>query len=77
MELIEPLMKWIVAPIAAIVVWMLKRITGITTELKVFEAKLEAQAEASKNSHAALQNQMAQVLAKLDSLEAYLRGDKR
>ncbi len=76
MELIDPLMKWIVAPLVAMVIWMLKRITAMGTEMKVLEAKLEAQGEASKNAHAALQAQMTQVLHKLDSLEAYLRKDR-
>jgi len=75
-ELIDPLMKWIVAPLAAMVVWMLKKITTMSTEMRVLEAKLEAQAEASKNAHAALQQQMTQVLSKLDGIEAYLRKDK-
>jgi len=76
MELLDPLMKWIVAPLAGLVAWMMKRITNMGTEMKVLEAKLEAQGEASKNAHAALQQQMSQVLAKLDSLEAYLRKER-
>ena len=76
MELIDPLMKWIVAPLAAMVIWMLKKITAMSTEMRVLEAKLEAQAEASKNAHAALQQQMTQVLSKLDGIESYLRKDK-
>jgi len=76
MELIDPLMKWIVAPLAGMVIWMLKKITSMSTEMRVLEAKLEAQAEASKNAHAALQQQMSQVLSKLDGIEAYLRKDK-
>lgn len=75
MELIDPLMKWIVAPLAAMVIWMLKKITAMSTEMRVLEAKLVAQAEASKNAHAALQQQMSQVLSKLDGIEAYLRKD--
>jgi len=76
MEIIDPLMKWIVAPLTAMVIWMIKRITGMSTEMKVLEAKLEAQAEASKNAHASLQQQMTQVLTKLDGIEAYLRKDR-
>jgi len=75
-ELIDPLMRWIVAPLAAMVIWMLKKITNMSTEMRVLEAKLEAQAEASKNAHAALQQQMTQVLSKLDGIESYLRKDK-
>lgn len=75
MELIDPLMRWIVAPLAAMVIWMLKKITAMSTEMRVLEAKLEAQTEASKNAHAALQQQMTQVLSKLDGIEAYLRKD--
>jgi len=75
MELIDPLMRWIVAPLAAMVIWMLKKITNMSTEMRVLEAKLEAQAEASKNAHAALQQQMTQILSKLDGIEAYLRKD--
>jgi hypothetical protein len=75
MELIDPLMRWIVAPLAAMVIWMLKKITNMSTEMRVLEAKLEAQAEANKNAHAALQQQMTQILSKLDGIEAYLRKD--
>lgn len=77
MELIDPLMKWIVAPLFALVIWIMKRITTMSTEMRVLEAKLEAQAEASKTSHAVLQQQMGLVLSKLDSLEAYLRKDNK
>lgn len=76
MELIDPLMKWIVAPLTALVAWMLKRLYTMATEIEVMKAKLEAQGEASKSAHEALQNQMSQVLSKLDSLEAYLRKDR-
>jgi hypothetical protein len=69
-------MKWIVAPLAGLVAWMMKRINSITTEMKVLEAKLEAQGEASKTAHAALQQQMTQILTKLDSLESYLRKER-
>jgi cytochrome b561 len=76
MELIDPLMKWIVAPLVGMVIWMLKKITSMSTEMRVLEAKLEAQAEASKNAHEALQQQMTQVLSKLNDIESYLRKDR-
>lgn len=77
MELFDPLMKWIVAPLFALVLWVMKRITSMSTEMRVLEAKLEAQVQASKSSHEALQHQMGLVLSKLDSLEAYLRKENK
>lgn len=76
MEFIDPIMKWLVMPLTGFVAWLLKRINVMNTELKVLESKIEAQAEASKQSHASIQQTMAQVIAKLDSIETYLRKDK-
>lgn len=76
MELFDLAMKWIVAPLIGIVVWLLKRVTSMSTEIKVLETKIEAQCKASKTAHENLQSQMMQVLHKLDSLEAFLRKDR-
>ena len=76
MELFDLAMKWIVAPLVGIVVWLLKRVTNMATEIKVLETKIEAQGQASKAAHENLQSQMTQILTKLDSLEAFLRKDR-
>jgi len=76
MEMLDLAMKWLVAPLVGLVAWMLKRLTTMSTEIKIIEAKMEAQAEASKASHASLQQQMAQIISKLDGIESYLRKDK-
>lgn len=76
MEIIDLTMKWIVAPLLAIVVWLLKRVTSMSTEIKVLETKIEAQSEASKAAHDNLQAQMTQILHKLDGIEAYLRKER-
>ena len=73
MELLDMAMKWIVAPLFAVVVWLLKRVASMGTEIKVLETKIEAQSEASRQSHDNLQQQMTQILNKLDGLESYLR----
>ena len=76
MEIIDLTMKWIVAPLLAVVVWLLKRVTSMSTEIKVLETKIEAQSEASKTAHDNLQGQMTQILHKLDGIEAYLRKER-
>ena len=76
MELFDLAMKWIVAPLVGIVVWLLKRVTNMATEIKVLETKIEAQGQVSKAAHENLQSQMTQILTKLDSLEAFLRKDR-
>lgn len=76
MEILDLAMKWIVAPLLGIVVWLLKRVTSMSTEIKVLETKIEAQSEASKAAHDNLQSQMTQILNKLDSLESFLRKDR-
>lgn len=76
MEVLDLVMKWVVAPLLGVVVWLLKRVTSMSTEIRVLETKIEAQSEASKTAHENLQAQMTQVLHKLDSLEAYLRKDR-
>jgi len=76
MEMLDLAMKWLVGPLVGLVAWMLKRLTTMSTEIKIIEAKMEAQAEASKTSHASLQQQMAQIISKLDGIESYLRKDK-
>lgn len=75
MELLDMAMKWIVAPLLAVVVWLLKRVTSMSTEIKVLETKIEAQSEASRQAHQNLNAQMGQILAKLDGIESYLRKD--
>ena len=77
MEILDLTMKWVVAPLLGIVVWLLKRVTSMGTEIKVLETKIEAQGEASRQAHQNLNNQMGQILAKLDGIEAYLRKDIR
>ena len=76
MEVLDMTMKWIVAPLLGVVIWLLKRVTSMATEIKVLETKIEAQGEASRQAHQNLNQQMGQVLAKLDGIEAYLRRDR-
>lgn len=76
MEVLDMTMKWIVAPLLGVVIWLLKRVTSMGTEIKVLETKIEAQGEASRQAHQNLNQQMGQVLSKLDGIEAYLRRDK-
>lgn len=76
MELLDMTMKWIVAPLLGVVIWLLKRVTSMGTEIKVLETKIEAQGEASRQAHQNLNQQMGQVLAKLDGIESYLRRDR-
>lgn len=74
-------MKWLVAPIVAVLIWIIKRMLNnekkqneINTELKVLDAKMEAQAKFSKENHDALRATLGQVLTRLDSIDSYLRS---
>ena len=77
-EFIDPIMRWIVAPLIGVVIWLLRKITNLDTEVKILDTKLEAQAKASHESHEALQGTLTQVLARLDSIDQHLRkGDNK
>jgi len=48
MELFDLAMKWIVAPLMGVVIWLLKRVSTMATEIKVLETKIEAQGQMGK-----------------------------
>lgn len=66
-----------------VILWLAKRTqqnenmqNKLDTELKILEAKLEAQAQSSRENHEALRTSMGQVLSRLDSIDRYLRSGK-
>lgn len=73
-EFFEPIMKWIVAPLAAIVVWLLNKSTSLDTEVKILDAKMESQIQRTQANEEGLRITMGQVLSRLDSIDRHLRN---
>lgn len=73
MELLDALMKWIVAPVAAFV-WLLHgRTQQNSMEIAVLKATAAANKEAHDREFKELRDTLKSVISKLDSIEAALR----
>ncbi|WP_439137539.1 hypothetical protein [Roseicyclus sp.] len=73
MEILDAIMKWIVAPVAGYV-WFLHGKTQMHgIEIAVLKATAAAQKEAHDREFKELRDTMKSVVAKLDSIEQALR----
>jgi hypothetical protein len=73
MEIIDAVMKWIVAPVAAFV-WLLhSRVQGQSTDIAVLKATADAYKEAHDREFKEMRDNFKAVFAKLDSIEQALR----
>ena len=73
MEMLEAIMKWVVAPIAAFV-WLIYRQTQThSTEIAVLKATTEANKTAHDREIKEIRESFKQVFEKLDSIEQALR----
>lgn len=73
MEVLDAVMKWIVAPVAAFV-WLLYRTQQIhATDLAVLKAEAAANKQAHDREFKQLQDNFKAVFAKLDDIEKALR----
>jgi hypothetical protein len=73
MELIDAVMKWIVAPVAAFV-WVLHNKTqNHSTDIAVLKATQQANKEAHDREFKEMRGSFKAVLDKLESIEQHLR----
>lgn len=73
MEVLDAVMKWVIAPVAAFV-WLLhQRLQDHTTELAVLKAQAVSNKEAHDREFKQLQDSFKAVFAKLDTIEEALR----
>lgn len=73
MELLELIMKWIVAPVAAFV-WVLHgRVERHDTEIEVIKATSAANKEAHDREFKEMRENFKRVFEKLDTIESALR----
>lgn len=73
MELIEAILKWIVAPVAAFVLLQYKTQQTHGTDIAVLKAQAIANKEAHDREFKQLQDSFKAVFAKLDDIEKALR----
>jgi uncharacterized protein HemX len=73
MEIVEAVMKWIVAPVAAFVFFQYRVQQQHTTDIAVLKAQAAATKEAHDREFKQLQDSFKAVFAKLDRIEESLR----
>ena len=73
MEMIEAIMRWIVAPVTAFV-WLLHRTQQQhTTDIAVLRATMNEQKQAHDREIKEIRDSFARVMSKLDTIEQALR----
>jgi hypothetical protein len=73
MEVINSIMQWVVAPVAAFVLWMYRTQQDHATKLAVLEAVHEANKLAHDREFKEMRDNFKSVITKLDSIEQALR----
>ena len=73
MEVINSIMQWVVAPVAAFVLWMYRTQQDHATKLAVLEAVHEANKLAHDREFKEMRDNFKSVITKLDGIEAALR----
>lgn len=73
MEVLDALMKWVVAPVAAFVMLMYRTQQLHATDLAVLKAEATANKQAHDREFKQLQDSFKAVFAKLDTIEEALR----
>lgn len=73
MDIIEAVMKWIVAPIAGFVILQYKTQQSHATDIAVLKAQAAATKEAHDREFKQLQDSFKAVFTKLDDIERALR----
>lgn len=73
MELLDTVMKWIVAPVTGFVIFMFNRQQRHETEIAVIRATMSEQKTAHDREFKELRESFKAVFAKLDSIEQALR----
>jgi uncharacterized membrane protein (DUF106 family) len=73
MEVVNTVMQWIVAPVAAFVWLVHNRTQANTTDIAVMKATQAANKEAHDREFKEMKTSFTKVLEKLDSIETHLR----
>lgn len=73
MELVDTVMKWIVAPVTAFVFLLYRTQQLHTTEIAVLKAQMVANKEAHDREFKEMKTSFKAVLDKLESIEQHLR----
>jgi hypothetical protein len=73
MEVLEAVMKWIVAPIAAFVFMQYRTQQEHSTDIAVLKAEAQANKQAHDREFKQLQDNFKAVFTKLDNIEQALR----
>ena len=73
MDVVEAIMKWIIAPVAAFVLMQYKTQQAQGTDIAVLKAQAAANKEAHDREFKQLQDSFKAVFTKLDDIERALR----
>jgi hypothetical protein len=66
-------MQWVIAPVAAFVLWLHGRVQEHSTDIAVIKATQAANKEAHDREFKEMKASFTKVLDKLDDIEAHLR----
>jgi len=73
MDLLEAIMKWIVAPVTAFVFLLYRVQQTQTTDIAVIKAQMAATKEAHDREFRQVKDSFSKVMEKLDNIEQHLR----
>jgi soluble cytochrome b562 len=73
MDVIEVVMKWVIAPVAAFVMLMYRVQQNQTTDIAVLKATMAANKEAHDREFKEMRASFVKVIGQLDSIEQHLR----
>jgi tRNA A-37 threonylcarbamoyl transferase component Bud32 len=73
MEILDVVMKWIVAPVAAFVLLLHSKTQNHATDIAVLKATQQANKEAHDREFKEMRSSFKAVLDKLESIEQHLR----
>ena len=73
MDVLNTIMQWIVAPVAAFVWFLHAKTQANSTDIAVLKAQTEANKEAHDREFKEMKSSFAKVMEKLDNIEQHLR----
>ena len=73
MEILDAVMKWVVAPVAAFVYLLWNKQQSHSTDIAVIKAVQAANKEAHDREFKEMKSSFAKVMEKLDNIEQHLR----
>jgi tRNA A-37 threonylcarbamoyl transferase component Bud32 len=73
MDVVDTVMQWIVAPVAAFVFMLHRKLQVHETDIAVLKVTLQSNKDAHDREFAEMHDSFKAVMAKLESIEQYLR----